>query len=110
MSSTCMGDISAKLLIFMQLVLDLHHKLNEKTALPCWLVKIKLTEVELRTNLQSQGQGLWKSSRPRPRIELPRTGCLEAKDRKARGQGLEDMFENARKYKCKPCNYNFTGI
>jgi len=37
-------------------------------------------------------QGLWKSPRPRPRTELPRTGCLEAKDRKARGQGqgLED--------------------
>jgi len=29
---------------------------------------------------------------------LPRTGCLEAKDRKARGQGqgFEDTFENTR--------------
>jgi len=34
---------------------------------------------------------------------------LEAKDGKARGQGLEDMFEHTRKYKCKPCNYDFTG-
>jgi len=43
---------------------------------------------------------------------LPRTGCLEAKDRKARGQGqgLEDTFENTRKYKCKHFNYDFTGI
>jgi len=34
------------------------------------------------------------------------TGYLEAKDRKARGQGqgLEDTFENTRKYKCKHCN------
>jgi len=32
---------------------------------------------------------------------LLRTGCFEAKDRKARdqGQGLEDTFENSRKYK-----------
>jgi len=32
-----------------------------------------------------RGQGLWKHPRPRPRTELPRTDCLEAKDRKARG-------------------------
>jgi len=33
---------------------------------------------------------------PRPRIELPRTGCLETKYRKVRGQGqgFEDTFEN----------------
>jgi len=53
-----------------------------------------------------------KSPRLRPRTKLPRTGCLEAKDRKVRGQsqGLEDTFENTRKYKCKNCNYDFTGI
>jgi len=61
-----------------------------------------------RHNLQ--GQGLWKSPRPRPRTELPRTGCLQVKDRKARGQGLEDTFKNTRKYKCKHCNYDFTVI
>jgi len=41
---------------------------------------------------------------------LPGTGYLEAKDKKARGQGLEDTFENTRKYKCKHCNYDFTDI
>jgi len=50
-------------------------------------------------NLRGQGQGIWKSPRPRPGTELPRTGCLEAKNRKARGQGLEDTFENTRKCK-----------
>jgi len=33
---------------------------------------------------------------------------FEAKDRKARGQGLEDTFENTRKG--KHCNYDFRGI
>jgi len=41
---------------------------------------------------------------------MSRTGCLEAKDRKARGQRLEDTFENTRKYKCKHCDYDFRGI
>jgi len=50
------------------------------------------------------------AARTQPLRPRPRTGCLEAKDRKARGQGLEDTFENTRKYKCKHCNYDFTGI
>jgi len=59
-------------------------------------------------NLRGQGQELSKD--PRPRTEFPKTGYLEAKDRKVRGQGLEDTFENTRKYKCKHCNYDFTSI
>jgi len=27
-----------------------------------------------------------------------------------KNKGLEDTFENTRKYKCKHCNYDFTGI
>jgi len=54
-------------------------------------------------------------SKPRPRT-LKKSEA-KAKDRVAedklprgQGQGLEDTFENTRKYKRKHCNYDFTGI
>ena len=68
-------------------------------------LRTSIAEVESRT--QGSRPRTQKNPRPRPRTAFPRTDTLEAKDRKARGQG------QGHKRKCSPkkksLHKNFSG-
>ena len=60
-------------------------------------VKIKICDYQRWSRGQkARGQGQGHHKNPRPRIAVPRTEPLEAKDRNARGQG------QGHKRKCPP--------
>jgi len=79
------------------------------------VLNVKQESEKISLLLQPDVDSRTQSLRPRPRTL--KTSESKAKDRDAedkllRGQekGLEDSFENTRKYESKPCNYDFTGI